>query len=363
MTDPAPRPEGWERMRGVLGRIAVGPQGSRDLSEEEAREALRLCLDREASDVQIGVFLIAERLKRETDGENRGFLRALQEASRVTTAPCDEVVSLADPYDGLRRVAHYGPVVAAVLGACGLPTCVHGARDVAPKHGITHRQVFEARGAPIDVGGGAAGVDRAARRLVELGAAYVDLEDFCPALAALGPIREEIAKRPFLATLDKLITPLRGARRTHVVAGYVHAGYDRLLLHLMAASGFASGLVVRGREGFVDPHVHRETEMRGFRSDAGEAGVAEVGADPKGLGLLMQAPERDACPDAAAVAGLWDLALHRKRRSHGGHQVRLLAGTILHHVGRASTVMRGVGLAHQAIVSQRAAEVLQGMAG
>ena len=52
---------GWHQMREILRRVAVGPTGSRDLSEDEAYNALKLCLAREPSDIQIAVFLIALR--------------------------------------------------------------------------------------------------------------------------------------------------------------------------------------------------------------------------------------------------------------------------------------------------------------
>lgn len=362
MAEPRRGP-GWAAMRDLLQRVAVGPHGSRDLCAEDAREAMRLCLSREASDVQIGVFLIAERLKRETEEENWGFLQALVDASRVRVGPAAQVVSLADPYDGFKRVPHYGPVVAAVLASCGLPACVHGVADLAPKHGITGRQVLEAMGVPLDIGRGEASVDAAAARLAdpERGAAYLDLEDYCPSLSALGELREEIAKRPFLATLDKLITPLRGAEATHLVAGFVHPGYEHLLVSMARLSGFASGLIVRGREGFIDPHVHRETEVVGFRGDADAVATT---LQPKGLGLLIQSRDEDTPPlTAGSVAELWDLALHRKHRSPGALAVRLLAGASLQQAGRVPTIMRGVGLAHEAIVSGAARRRLMSIGG
>ena len=339
-------------MRSFLARIAVGPAGSKDLSEDEAREGLALCLTREADDVQIGTFLIAERLKRETEAENHGFLAALCDASHHVTAEVPDVMSLADPYDGFVRTPHFAPVVAGVLAACGLPTIVHGARTLPPKNGITARSVFEARGMDLGFGDGADAVARAAERLAECGVAYVALEDFCPALAALTPIRDSIAKRPFLATLEKLITPVRGRERTHVAAGWVHAGYQELIERLLRRRGVASVLLVKGREGHVDPHVHQDTDIYGYRP-----GDAEPQADqlrPKGLGALIA--ERPRWPEmtAASVSELWDEAFHRKRRTAPGQIVRVLAGAALHQAGVASTVMRGVGMAHQAMVSGEA---------
>ena len=121
------RGEGWNRMREVLTRVAVGPKGSKDLDRDGAREAMALCLDRSASDIQIATFLIAERLKRETTEENLGFLDALVRASTITQASTPEVVSLCDPHDGFLRAPHFAPVTAAVLAACGLPTALNGA--------------------------------------------------------------------------------------------------------------------------------------------------------------------------------------------------------------------------------------------
>jgi len=259
-------------MREYLSRIAVGPAGSRDLTESEAYDAMRLCLSREASDVQIGVFLIAERMKRETRDENVGFLRALTDASIVVPAPTDRVVALCDPYDGFKRVPHFAPVVAALLGAVGIPTLVHGARSVPPKHGYTHRVVLEAMGLDLGVGDGAESVSRAAHRLAKRGVAYVDLEDFCPALHGLTPIRDSIAKRPFLATLEKLIVPIRGRLETHVVSGWVHSGYEELMTDLIHTSGLTSSLLVKGREGHTDLRLGRDSSLWIRRAGEGHVG-------------------------------------------------------------------------------------------
>lgn len=360
---PDHRGEGWETMLQVLARVAVGPEGSRDLSEDEAHDALALCLRREASDVQIACFLLAERLKRETEAENLGFLRALVEASVVVHGPAPAVVSLADPYDGFTRTPHFAPVVAAVLGAAGLPAYVHGVETAPPKEGVTARQVMRAFGIPIDreLGRGRASVESAASRLAEVGCAYVALEDFCPSLAALAEVRREMAKRPCLATLEKLVTPLRGRDATHVVSGWVHAGYDELMTSLLRRLGTTSVLLVKGREGHVDPFVHAETEFYGYRP--GDAAATRTTLDPKGLGCLIAGRPDWPDPTPGNVADLWESVFSRKRRTAPGQIVRLLAGAALHQAGVVPTVMRGVGLAHDALASGKARAVLVAMGG
>ena len=346
---------GWLAMRDILSRVAVGPKGSRNLTEDEAYNALKLCLSKEPSDIQVGVFLIAMRLKRETLDENRGFLRALREVSTIVQSPAPRVLSFCDPYDGFNRVPHFAPVVAAVLGACGLPSYVHGAWTMPPKNGVTARQVLQAFGVKMGHGYGQDSLNRAAARLASTGAAYVAMEDFCPALSAFTPIRTEIAKRPFLATLEKLIVPIRGSKETHVCSGWVHKGYDDVMMQLLQESGFTSTYLLKGREGHVDPFVHTDTE---FLSAVGKNPAVRDWLRPKSYGLVISHDAEWDDLSAEGIAKLWDEALTRKHREIPGQTVRLLAGTMLAHCGVASTIMRGVGLAHNAIVSGQARQTL-----
>ena len=113
-------------MHSILKRIATGPELSKDISREEARAGMRLVLDGEVDPVQAGIFLIALRMKRETDDENRGVLEAVREATRYATAPVDEVLDIGDPYDGYLRTLPASPFLPPVLAACGVATVSHG---------------------------------------------------------------------------------------------------------------------------------------------------------------------------------------------------------------------------------------------
>ena len=73
-------------MRSIIQRIATGPELSKDISFEEARVGMRAILDGEIDPVQAGIFLIALRMKRETDDENLGVFEAIREVTTVATA-------------------------------------------------------------------------------------------------------------------------------------------------------------------------------------------------------------------------------------------------------------------------------------
>lgn len=294
-------------MSSILKRIATGPELSKDISREEAREGMRLVLDRAVDPVQAGVFLIALRMKRETDDENRGLLEAIRDATQHATAPADEVLDLGDPYDGYNRTLPAAPFLPAVLAACGVPTVSHGVQSMGPKYGVTHRQVLAAAGLPVDLS-----PEEAAARLgdARIGWAYVDQKAFCPKLYALTELRTLIVKRPAITTAEVMAGPVRGRRKTHLVTGYVHKPYPRIYALLARHAGYDSALIVRGVEGGVIPGLSQTGKVFHYH-DGGEETSTEFKPAEIGIEQSVRAPripgaaeegEAEAPLDAAAVA-------------------------------------------------------------
>jgi anthranilate phosphoribosyltransferase len=296
-------------MSSILKRIATGPELSKDISREEAREGMRLVLEGAVDPVQAGVFLIALRMKRETDDENRGLLEAIRDATHRATAPVDEVLDLGDPYDGYNRTLPAAPFLPPVLAACGVATVSHGVQSMGPKYGVTHRQTLAAAGAPVDLA-----PEDAAARLADprIGWAYVDQKAFCPKLYALAHLRTLIVKRPAITTAEVLAGPVRGRRSTHLVTGYVHKPYSRIYALLARHAGFDSALIVRGVEGGVIPGLSQTGKAWRLLGGAEEVPVelkpAELGIEsgvraPRIPGAAGEGEaEAEATLDTAAVA-------------------------------------------------------------
>lgn len=348
-TDPA------ALMHSVLKRIATGPELSKDISREEARQAMRAVLEARVDPVQAGVFLIALRMKRETDDENLGILEAIREATHRATAPVDDVVDIADPYDGFIRTLPASPFLPAVLAACGVPAVSHGVEQMGPKYGVTHRQVLCAAGLPVDLD-----PEAAAQRIGDprIGWAYVDQEAFCPQLHALSALRTLIVKRPAITTTEVLAGPIRGRARTHFVTGYVHKPYPRIYAMLARHAGFDSGLIVRGVEGGVIASLCQTGKVFRYR-DRDEEQPAEFRPEELGIhhtvraaripGAAAEVPvdeDRDAAPmdheavaKAAAIKGLAALAGElgptRDSLAYG-------AALILWHLGRHDSLQGAV---------------------
>ncbi len=272
-------PDAAALMRGYLQKIATGPEMSQDLSEDEARTAMTLILEDKVHPVQTGVFLIALRMKRETDAENNGVLTAIRDATHAAVAPVDDMVDLSEPYDGCLRHLPASPFLPAVLAACGVPALSHGLQQVGPKFGVTHHEILHAAGADV-----ALTPAEAAARIAhpDIGWAYVDQRQACPALHRLVPLRDLIVKRPCITTVEGLAGPVRAGGRTHLIRGYVHEGYRAIYMTLAHRAGYASALIVRGMEGGIMPLLNKTVICCGY--DIGGNGF-EYSLDPRELAL------------------------------------------------------------------------------
>lgn len=285
-------PDARHLMNSYLQRIATGPEMSKDLSLEEARTGMQLILDGKVHPVQAAVFLIALRMKRESDDENRGILDAIRQSTQFAIADVSDLVDVADPYDGFLRHLPASPFLPAVLAACGIPGVSHGVESVGPKYGVTHHQILSAAG--IDVG---ISPSQAAHRIADpdIAWAYVDQRQYNPALYSLVELRNLIIKRPCITTIEVMAGPVRAAGHTHLVNGYVHNGYKRIYIDLARHAGYYSALIVRGIEGGVIPLLNREGNGVSYYAADDDHKFA---LDPSEIGLISELkavplPDRD----------------------------------------------------------------------
>lgn len=265
-----------------IQKIATGPHLSKDLSCEEAYLAMRGILAQEFDPVQAGIFLIALRMKRESEEENRGVLQALQEVSVRVATSTEEILDIADPYDGFARCLPVTPFLAPLLADCGVPTVIHGGASQAPKFGITHRQVLRAANIEVDL------TPRQAADRIEddqLGWSYLDQSQFCPFLDRLKSLRRLMVKRTCLSTIERLLGPIRGAKRSCFMTGFVHQAYPDVYGNLAQYAGFDRSIIVRGIEGGVIPALNRPTRLFIFGDGDDQE---EIKVDPKTLGLFYE---------------------------------------------------------------------------
>lgn len=253
-------------MRRCVQKVATGPEYSKDLTLEEAYNAASYLLGGDCDEVQAAVLLIALRMKRETDDENIGFLKAIRDKVEHRTVGVKQLADIADPYDGYTRCLPMSPFLPAVLAACGQPAFSHGVETLGPKYGATHRKILRAAGANVELT-----PEQAARQIETVGWAYLDQSRFCPNLHELIGLRTRIVKRPILTTVEVLAHPLSGSETTHLITGYVHKAYPPVYTMLAHAAGFDSCAIVRGVEGGVVPSLRQPANVyQAYHSPDGE---------------------------------------------------------------------------------------------
>ena len=338
----------YERMRFYLREIGQGPRNCRDLTREEARDAMSLILSQQATRAQMGAFLLLQRFKGESSDELLGFADAVREEAHVIRPDVEGLLDVGSPYDGRKRSIVVSPASSIVVAAAGVPVLMHGEKDLGPKHGVPIGDVLEALGVEID-----GSPDRVQVSLEETGAGYAHQARFVPALAALQDVREEIALRSAIHTVEKIYN-LAGA--TYSIIGLTHLPYMEKMLAAASQLGFRRIMIVQGIEGNEDAPTSRP--CRAFLWQQGE--TQELRIDAAEYGLQPASREEMAGGDAEHNAGIARRILEGERGAYRD-LVLLNAGLRLFLAERAKSIQEGIQAASQTIDSGAAQAKLEAL--
>ena len=354
-------------MISIIQRVATGPELSKSITYDEARAGMRLVLEGLADPVQAAVFLIGLRVKRETDDENKGILQGILDKTNTVVTDVDELVDVADPYNGYGRSLPSSPFLPVLLAESGVPAVSHGIETVAPKFGVTHSQVLQAAGVSVNLSG-----EEIWKQICDsdVGWAYVDQSTFCPSLYGMAQFRKRIVKRAAISTAEVLTGPIRGRKKTHLLTGYVHNAYPPIYTMLARHSGFSSTLLLRGTEGGVTPSLRKRDEF--FRYwERGEDEVFE--ADPLEIDIeqdnrlvpipqeLLPNKNRDFGPDEnnseiAKLAAKEGLGALEGTRNATSDALLYSASLTLWHLGRYDSVQKAAVVVRKILSSGKVAE-------
>ena len=241
---------GRDRFRTYLGKVGSGEHTSSGLSREESADALELMLDGEASPAQIGAFLIAHRIRRPEPQELTGMLVVYRRRGpRLTSSKPAGCFGI--PFDGRNRTAPIYPLTALVLATAGIPVVLQGGRRMPVKYGVTAMELFEALGLQLQ----GRSLTWVQEMLDRSHLALIHQPDHFAAAEVLIPIREDIGKRPPLASLELLWTAHCGEHL--LVSGFVHPPTETRAWQALAWAGETQVLTIKGLEGSTDLPISR----------------------------------------------------------------------------------------------------------
>ena len=218
-----------------LKDVGRGKDGARALTREHATDLLGQLLDGQLSDLEIGAFCLAMRIKGETPEEMAGFLDATEARLQRLPVAAGAPAVVLPSYNGARRLPLLTPLLAHLLAREGLAVLVHGARTEAAR--ITSDQVFEALG----------GDALTPPRTLQAGSvAFVATHQLHAGLQRLLEVRRVVGLRNSAHSLVKLMNPIAGPAL--IVGCYTHPEYA----HSMAATlalRHSLAVLLRGTEG------------------------------------------------------------------------------------------------------------------
>ena len=247
----------------------------RDLTEDEAAEAMLEVFSGSATPAQLSAFLVALRLKGETVDEITGMAKVMRDQALQVEVdgPLLDTCGTGGDGTGTFNVSTAAAFVAAGAGA---RVAKHGNR--AMSSGCGSADVLEALGAKIELT-----PSQVAQCIEDTGFGFMFAQAFHPAMKYAGPTRREIGVRTAFNILGPLTNP---AGAQHQVLGVARPEVAPLMAEVLERMGSRHVLVVHGHDG--SDELTLDGAGRVFEMKGGD--VRDYTVSPEELGLTTALP-------------------------------------------------------------------------
>ncbi len=328
--------------KGLLEQVISG----RDLSAEQMRAAMQTIMSGEATDAQIGGFLVALRMKGESVAEIAAAAQVMRElATRVPVdaAYRDELVDTCGTGGDASGLFNVSTACAFVVAAAGGRVAKHGNRSVSSKTGSA--DVLEAAGVQLMLT-----PEQVAQCVADIGVGFMFAPGFHGAMKhAIGP-RRELAVRTIFNILGPLTNP---AAAPNQVLGVFNGHLTEPLAEVLKTLGSRHVLVVHGEDGLDELSINAATRV----AELNNGEVSSYTLTPEDLGL-----ERGSLDALRVENADQSLALIKSvfagEKNVARDMITLNAGAALYVAGKSADIRSGVTLAQTVIDSGAAATKL-----
>ncbi len=254
-----------------IKRVARGKHGSEHLTRDEARDVWKELLHPDADMLQLGAFLIAQRMKGETSAELTGFV----EATRVSINDFSQITAPKGAVDlpcyaGKRRDGHSYLAAAMQARERGIPVVVHGIKHIEGR--VTAWQALQTVGVKR-----ASRLDAAADILDRDHIVYIDLAELSPDLFRIYNLRARLGVRSFANTVARLINPMLCDGQLN---GFFHTPYADYMADANVLLGQKRSLLFMGAEGEPELYADRQkVVVKQQGEEISRVSYAEAGLD------------------------------------------------------------------------------------
>jgi anthranilate phosphoribosyltransferase len=316
-----------------------------NLSREQMTSVMRQIMTGEASQAQIGGFLVSLRMKGETVEEITAAASVMRELASGVEVPKEHLVDTCGTGGDGSGLFNVSTAVAFVAAAAGATVAKHGNRSITSKSGSA--DLLEAAGVNLTIS-----PEQVATCVQQLGVGFM----FAPAhhgamKHAIGP-RKEMAVRTIFNVLGPLTNP---AGAPNQVLGVFSQTLTQPLAEVLQALGSRHVLVVASDDGLDEISIAAATQVSELKdgevttwtlnpADYGISGSLDaivVDSAEASLALIQQAFAGEAGPAADIIA--------------------LNAGAAIYAAGVAESLVDGIAKAREVMANGAAAEKLAGL--
>ena len=317
-----------------------------DLSRGEMTDAMNQIMSGEATDAQIGAFLIALRVKGECVDEIAGAASVMREKATPIATKHDVIVDTCGTGGDHSGTFNISTTAAFVAAGAGLCVAKHGNRAATSQSGSA--DVLSALGVNIE-----ASPETVSRCLDDVGIGFLFAISLHGAMKyAIGP-RREIGARTIFNALGPLSNP---AGATRQVVGVYSAALTETLAGVLATLGAERAFVVHGSDGLDEMTLTGPTRVSELRNGS----VSTYDVSPGDFGLAQAS-------DDALKGGDADYNAEITRSILNGEEgprrdiVLLNAAAAIVAGDKARDLNEGVQAAAEVIDSGKALEKLEGL--
>ena len=318
-----------------------------DLYAEEMISVMRTIMTGEATDAQIGAFLMGLRMKGEAIDEIVGAASVMRELSQKVNVPEDFLVDTCGTGGDGANIFNVSTASAFVVAAAGGRVAKHGNRSVSSKSGSA--DVLEASGVCLDLD-----VSQVANCIETLGVGFM----FAPAhhsamRYAIGP-RKELGMRTIFNVLGPLTNP---ASAPNQVLGVFDETLLKPLAEVLHRLGSRHVLVVCSEDGLDELSVSAASRVAELK----DGRIREYRIKPQDFNLDLS--DRD---DLIVENSEESLEMVKIALTAGDHPasdiVALNAGAAIYAAGCAHSIQDGVEAAWDVMESGEAIHKLEALA-
>lgn len=327
-------------MKEALNRIA----SNLDLSREEMKQVMGIVMNGEATDAQVGGFLMGLRLKSETIDEITGATEVMRELASNVSINAEPLVDIVGTGGDGANLFNVSSAASFVVAAAGGFVAKHGNRAVSSKSGSA--DLLETAGINIAIT-----PEQVARCVEQIGVGFM----FAPAhhgamKNAIGP-RKELGIRTIFNILGPMTNPA-GVKRQLI--GVFSRQLCLPMAQVLQRLGSEHIMVVHSKDGLDEISLASATHVVELKN--GE--IREYDITPEELGVKSQSLVGLSVDTVEESLKLIHAAFgrgHDDMAEKARDLIALNAGAAIYIAGLADSLAHGVDMAQDAIGSGLAA--------